>query len=59
MTVKSVMDTWTLQTGFPLLTVQRNYDDQSATLSQERFLLTANQTNIDTWWIPVTYTHPG
>lgn len=32
--VKEVMDTWTLQEGFPVLTVIRNYETQSANLSQ-------------------------
>jgi len=32
--VKEIMDTWTLQTGFPLITVTRNYDNGSITLTQ-------------------------
>lgn len=28
------MDTWTLQTGFPLITVNRNYADQSVEFTQ-------------------------
>ena len=39
LTVKTVMDTWTLQMGFPLVTVNRNYDDNTATVSQSRFLV--------------------
>ena len=34
LTVKDVMDTWTLQTGFPLLTVTRDYNTQTATVAQ-------------------------
>lgn len=34
MNVKTVMDTWTLQTGFPVVTVIRNYDRNLATVSQ-------------------------
>ena len=34
LTVKEVMDTWTLQTGFPLITVTRDYDAGSAKISQ-------------------------
>jgi len=33
-TVKEIMDTWTLQTGFPVITVTRNYNNNSATLTQ-------------------------
>lgn len=52
------MDTWTLQTGFPIVTVIRNYPDKSAHLSQQRFLLLGNDnnTNEQYWWIPITYT---
>jgi aminopeptidase N len=32
--VKAIMDTWTLQMGFPVVNVKRNYDDNSATVSQ-------------------------
>jgi len=28
------MDTWTLQTGFPVLTVQRDYTDSTAIIKQ-------------------------
>lgn len=34
MSVQTVMDTWTLQTGFPLVTVTRNYDEKTATITQ-------------------------
>ena len=37
LSVKTVMDTWTLQTGFPTLTVNRNYADNTAKLSQVNF----------------------
>ncbi|XP_012148075.1 suppressor of ER stress-induced death [Megachile rotundata] len=60
-TIKKIMDTWTLQTGFPVVTVTRNYDNGAITLTQERFLLRNGTTTVvfDTeplWWIPITYT---
>lgn len=33
-TVKEVMDTWTTQTGYPLLTVERDYSANTLTITQ-------------------------
>ncbi|PNF24028.1 hypothetical protein B7P43_G08642 [Cryptotermes secundus] len=53
-TVKQVMDTWTLQGGYPVLTVTRDYSAGSAVLSQVRFTL--DNSSADTlWYIPVSY----
>lgn len=57
--VAVVMDSWTLQTGFPVLTITRNYNNGSITFRQERFILindTFNEHNTSVWWIPVSYT---
>lgn len=55
-TVKEIMDTWTLQTGVPVLTVTRNYN--SITFSQNRFLMEP-ETNVSEtfslWWIPIKF----
>ncbi|KAK7027938.1 hypothetical protein SK128_026273 [Halocaridina rubra] len=70
MTVKEIMDTWTLQMGYPVITVSRSTDGSSATLTQERFLMsTSNSTNKEDrghdihrsdnanymWWVPINY----
>ena len=34
LTVKMVMDTWTLQMGFPVVNVERKYDRGTAVLTQ-------------------------
>nr|CAD7587584.1 unnamed protein product [Timema genevievae] len=54
------MNTWTLQMGYPVLTVTRDYSSRRVTVSQERFLLRPAINGTDThdykWWIPLTYT---
>lgn len=40
-TVKKIMDTWTLQTGFPVVKVVRNYNDKTAKLTQVSFHILA------------------
>ncbi|XP_069189951.1 aminopeptidase N [Procambarus clarkii] len=59
-TVKMIMDTWTLQMGYPVIKVVRSADGTSATLTQERFLLVKSANSSDThdykWWVPLTYT---
>jgi len=42
MSVKEIMDTWTLQTGYPVLKVVRDYSTDTVTLSQ----VCANNTNL-------------
>lgn len=37
--VKTVMDSWTLQTGYPVVEVIRNYTSGTAEVNQYRFLL--------------------
>eukprot|EP00095_Tigriopus_kingsejongensis_P012300 maker-scaffold692_size110616-snap-gene-0.19 protein:Tk12300 transcript:maker-scaffold692_size110616-snap-gene-0.19-mRNA-1 annotation:"aminopeptidase n" len=59
-TIKTIMDTWTLQMGFPVINVQRDYAGKSATINQERFLSSTNgpsegDDHIYKWWVPVTF----
>jgi len=65
LTVKQIMDTWTVQMGYPVLTFSRNFVSNEASASQSRFLLTpvpdnSNETDTNdyTWWIPVSMTTP-
>ncbi|XP_017767304.1 PREDICTED: aminopeptidase N isoform X1 [Eufriesea mexicana] len=60
-TIKEIMDTWTLQTGFPVVTVIRDYNSGVVTLTQERFMLrngtmTTTSSVEPLWWIPITHT---
>nr|XP_053651337.1 aminopeptidase N-like isoform X1 [Cherax quadricarinatus] len=60
LTVKTIMDTWTLQMGYPVITVERSPDGTSASVSQERFLLVKEgdfkSSEEYKWWVPLTYT---
>lgn len=59
MTVKEIMDTWTLQTGFPLVTITRDAEKGSLILTQKRFsyeALPPSNESDPLWWIPLTYT---
>lgn len=58
-TVKDIMDTWTLQVGYPVIDVKRDYDTNSATITQQKFLTDRYTTRdeLDScWYIPLTYT---
>lgn len=56
-TVKKVMDTWTLQTGYPVITVERDYKTNKATITQKRFLNDKTATDEKScWWVPLTFT---
>lgn len=56
-TVKDIMDTWTLQTGYPVVDVVRDYARGTARLHQKRFVLRdVNATEDPLWWVPITYT---
>lgn len=56
LTVKLIMDTWTLQEGYPVVSVSR--EGTTATLTQEWFQLSgrSNASKVLAWWVPVTYT---
>lgn len=58
--VKEIMDNWTLQVGYPIIDVRRDYDTNSAYISQMRYLSDRYNTRDDTdhcWWVPLTYTN--
>lgn len=53
--VKKVMEPWVTQAGFPILNVNRVYDENAATLVQSRFALEAEERESRyTWPIPIT-----
>ncbi|XP_052844757.1 aminopeptidase Ey-like [Drosophila gunungcola] len=58
--IKIIMDSWTLQTGYPVINVTRDYEAKTAKLSQKRYLLNTNISRADLgecWWVPLSYTN--
>ncbi|KAJ8681954.1 hypothetical protein QAD02_017746 [Eretmocerus hayati] len=55
--VAEVMNSWTTQPGFPVLSVNFSYDSEKVHLSQSRFHLRppANETDKSTWIIPINW----
>lgn len=61
--VKAIMDTWTQQTGFPLITISR--DGNTITASQRRFLVLPSENETESlnqkspfnykWYVPLSY----
>lgn len=52
----TIFKSWTRQAGFPLVTVERNYENGDIILAQERYL-SVNESSPSTslWWIPINY----
>ncbi|XP_073818645.1 suppressor of ER stress-induced death [Musca autumnalis] len=62
-TVKEIMDTWTLQVGFPVVHVTKHPNTNVIRLEQQRFVYKkfnkqnyTSQDDASLWWIPITYT---
>jgi aminopeptidase N len=62
LTVKEIMDTWTLRKGYPVVYVERNQTANTLTFKQDWFLLNPlNTVRPDEkaeykWYVPFTYT---
>uniref|UniRef100_A0A1I8N404 Aminopeptidase n=1 Tax=Musca domestica TaxID=7370 RepID=A0A1I8N404_MUSDO len=57
--MNTIMDTWTTQTGFPLIKVKRNTDTGCLEITQQRFLENTTALNEDgkkCWWVPLSFT---
>uniref|UniRef100_A0A8D8TU53 Aminopeptidase n=1 Tax=Cacopsylla melanoneura TaxID=428564 RepID=A0A8D8TU53_9HEMI len=58
MSISTIMNTWTLQTGFPVINVTRDYNEGTAFVTQKRFLLEPIETELSEnslWWVPLTF----
>ncbi|CAG2060014.1 unnamed protein product, partial [Timema podura] len=58
--LQDVFESWTLQMGYPVITVTRDYAFGTVNVNQERFLLTESSSSTDDhdykWWVPLTFT---
>lgn len=57
--VKKVMDSWTVQEGYPLITITRDYETKAVRFSQQRFLLNSNDSAAlmrTQYEVPISYT---
>lgn len=65
MDVKTIMDTWTLQMGFPVVTIKRVKKTNKAIAKQKHFLLDPNAVVKESspfnyrWYVPLTYVFEG
>ena len=62
--VATIMDTWTLQKGYPVIQVDRNYPGKHANFTQTKFQLIENATMAKEyegyrWWVPISYASPS
>ena len=57
MSVKEIMDTWTLQAGFPVVTVNTDGHGR-AVVTQQRFFPVEGKTDGSRWWVPLTMVAP-
>lgn len=49
----NIMSSWTRQKGFPIVTVERNYESSTVTFDQQRFVSNVSSTEDPArWWIP-------
>ncbi|ALC45617.1 CG31343 [Drosophila busckii] len=54
-TVKDIFSSWSHQAGYPLLTVERDYEAGTFSIKQQRFVDNKTLTNHNTWYVPINY----
>lgn len=55
--MQDLFKSWSNQNGFPLLTIKRDYDNGTITITQQRYynVLEGNEGDPTTWWIPYNF----
>lgn len=54
-TITDIMNSWVNKAGYPVLTVERDYDKNNAKLKQERFFSTGPLETKEYWYIPINF----
>lgn len=54
------MDTWVTQSGYPIITVTRNYDKKTAEIKQQRFFIKKQkEESKEKYMIPINFASEG
>ncbi|XP_055548788.1 aminopeptidase N-like [Wyeomyia smithii] len=56
-TIKQIMDSWTTEKGYPVVSVRRTYATGDVIISQERFVSDRKVPNTNVWMIPYNFVH--
>lgn len=55
-TFTNIMSSWTRQSGYPVVVLERNYSSSTVKISQRRYLSNTSITqDPTTWWIPYNF----
>ncbi|XP_057665705.1 aminopeptidase N-like [Diorhabda carinulata] len=54
-TVKDLMNSWSMQSGYPYVTITRDYATGIAKINQTKMTENTNTTSDALWYIPITY----
>lgn len=54
-TIEALMNSWTTQSGYPVITVSKNYTAGVLNINQTKMMEDLNSTSTNLWYVPVTY----
>ncbi|XP_060525881.1 aminopeptidase N-like [Cylas formicarius] len=54
-TVKALMNSWTSQSGYPIVTATRDYATKTVKINQTKMTEDINSTSDALWFVPITY----
>ncbi|EDV49977.1 aminopeptidase N [Drosophila erecta] len=53
--VDNIFSSWSQQAGYPLITVTRNYEAGTITITQKRYVANKSDANTATWYVPLNF----